>query len=336
MTTHRVWLRIGLLCLLATASSDRSSAQSEKFPGGAVKFITQLGAGSGTDPAMRIVIDHLGNIWGQQTVLVNQPGAGGALAARAVHSAPPDGRTLYMAIASTFTVLPQTQPNLPFNVDELVPIGFVGEVPMAIAAAPTLPVNSLPELIQYSRRSGGLNVAMVRGGIPHLTTELFRNRSGADLSYVFYPGSAQAMNDVMGGRVPVVVDGLAGPVAGGQLKLLAIASPARVASRPNIPTMSETIPGFVATGWFALVAPPGTPAAIVKKVGEDLNAVITRPDVREKLDALNVSTRPMSPAAADRVHPIRKGAVETGGPANQPRDSITVRLNSPASAWSGK
>ncbi|HEY7245124.1 MAG TPA: tripartite tricarboxylate transporter substrate binding protein [Xanthobacteraceae bacterium] len=245
---------------------------------------------------MRIVVDELGKIWGQQTVLINQPGAGGALAARAAHSAAPDGHTLYMAIASTFTVLPQLQPDLTFNVNDFVPIGFVGEVPMAIAVAPALAVNSLAEMIAYSKKqAGGLNLAITRGTIPHLAAQLLRNRSGVDLTYVFYPGSAQAMADVISGRVPTILDGLAGPITEGQLKLLAIASPERVASHPDIPTVAETVPGLVATGWFVLVAPPGTPAAIVRKVSEDLNAVLARAEVRQKLAALSISTRTMSP-----------------------------------------
>ena len=119
------------------------------------------------------------DLWGQQTVLVNQPGAGGALAARAAYTATADGHTLFMAAASTFTVLPQLQPNLSINVDEFVPIGFVGEVPMAIAVTPSLAVSSLPELIARSKsQPGGLHVAMpFRGGIPHMTAELFRHRS---------------------------------------------------------------------------------------------------------------------------------------------------------------
>jgi Tripartite tricarboxylate transporter family receptor len=125
MTAHRDWLQLGLLCLLATTASAGLPAQAETYPAAPVKFITQLSAGSGTDPAMRIVIDQLGRMWGQQTVLINQPGAGGAIAARAAATAAPDGHTLYMAVASTFTVLPEVQTNLPFNVNDFVPIGFV-------------------------------------------------------------------------------------------------------------------------------------------------------------------------------------------------------------------
>jgi tripartite-type tricarboxylate transporter receptor subunit TctC len=305
MAGCRQRVRLGLIGgLVAALLSAASLAQAQPYPAGPVRFITQLAAGSGTDPAMRIVIDQLSRLWGQQTVLVNQPGAGGALAVRAAHAAAPDGYTLYMAIASTYTVLPVMQPNLPVNVNDFVPVGFVGEVPIAIAVTPTFPANSLADLIALSKRqSGGLSVAIGnRGGITHLTSELFRARSGAELTTIIYPGAAQAMSDVISGRVPIIIDGLAGPIVGGQLKLVAIASPERMAAYPDVATVAETVPGFVATGWFILVAPPGTPAPIVKKIADDLSAVLARADVRQKFRELSVSTRTMSsPQLADFI-----------------------------------
>ena len=309
MTAHGQWLRIGLLCLVAASEPAGSSAWAQAYPTSPVRFITSIAAGSGTDPAMRVVVEQLGRMWGQQTTLVNQPGAGGALATRAAYTAAPDGHTLFMAIASTFAVRPQLQPNLPVNVDEFVPIGFVGEVPMAIAVTPSLPVSSLPELIAYSKsQPGGLNVAMpFRGGIPHMATELFRDRSGANLTYVFYPGASQAVSDVLSGRVPILIEGLGGPLSTGQFKLLAVASTERLASRPDLPTVSETIPGYAASGWFALVAPPGTPDVIVRRVSDDLRAVLARPDIRQKFQDFSLSTRTMSPQQlADFIGSERK------------------------------
>src|SRR5262249_46174538 len=182
-----------------------------------------------------VVIEQLGRMWGQQTVLVNQPGAGGALAARAAYTATADGHTLFMAVASTFTLLPQLQPHLSLNVDEFGPIGFVGEVPMAIAVTPSLPVSSLSELIARSKsQPGGLHVAMpFRGGIPHMTAELFRQRSSASLTYVFYPGVPQAISDVLSGRVSVLIEGLGGPPARRPLQILAGASTRPPASPPD-------------------------------------------------------------------------------------------------------
>src|SRR5260370_4983243 len=195
MTAHWDWLRICLLWLATTACSG-SPAQAESYPAGPVRFITQLTAGSGTDPAMRIVIDHLGKMWRQQTVLINQPGAGGAIAARAAATATPDGQTLYMAVASTFTVLPEVQINLPFNVNDFVPIGFVVEVPIGFAASPLFSLHSLPNLISFSKRQvGGLSIAAgPRGQLPHLATELFRSRSVGDFTEGFYAGAAHAMS----------------------------------------------------------------------------------------------------------------------------------------------
>ncbi len=224
IAAHTVWARLAVAVSVIVLSLSVSAARA--YPVGTVRFITQLPAGSGTDPAMRIVIDELSKRWGQQAILVNQPGAGGAIAARTAATAAPDGSTLFMAIASTFFVLPELQPNLPFNVNDFVPIGFVGEVPLAIAVTPTSPADTLPALIAASKRTpGGLNFAVpVRGGLTHLAIELLKAKSDADFTNIFYPGSAQAMSDVLSGRVPAIIDGLAGPIARGKLKMLAVTS----------------------------------------------------------------------------------------------------------------
>jgi len=287
---------LALLSVLCLVSAGTLPAIAQSYPSAPVKFVTPLPAGGGTDPAMRIVIDQLGKLWGHQTALVNQPGAGGAIAARTALAAPPDGHTLLMAIASTYTSLPEVQPDLAAPLHELVPVGFVGEVPMAIAVAPNLPAKSLPELIALSKKqAGGLNVALaLRGGTTHLTTELLGIRSGADLTPVFYPAAAQALSDVISGRVQVIIDGLSGPVGGGQVRLIAVASRERMVSRPEIPTVFETLPGVTSTGWVALVAPPRTPADIVNKIRTDLEAVLARLDVQQRLEAISFSRRAMT------------------------------------------
>jgi tripartite-type tricarboxylate transporter receptor subunit TctC len=275
---------------------DAPEVRAQTYPSGPVKIITPIGAGSGTDAAMRVIVEQLGQVWGQQAVLVNQPGAGGALAARAALSAAPDGRTLHMAIASIFTLLPYVQPASAVDVDAFVPIAFIGEVPMAIAVGKDQPIASLSDLVSQSKRKpDGLSMALTRGGIPHVTAELFQTRSGANFTHVFYTGSALAMGDVLSGRVPAIIDGLGGPVGQGQLKLLAVAAAQRVKTHPDVPTVSETHPGVIGTGWFALVAPPGTPSEIVTKVNGDLAQVLSKHEVRQKLDSMTIMTRTMSP-----------------------------------------
>jgi tripartite-type tricarboxylate transporter receptor subunit TctC len=290
---HRVMCLLGLLAI-SVAGGEAVDAQVH--PERPVRIIIPQGAGTGPDVTVRIVADHLGRLWGQQALVVNQPGAGGAIAARAAASAAPDGLTLLGAPA-TFFVLPELQKSIPVDMADFVPIGFIGEVPMGIAVSPTLPVNSLPELVALSRsRPGGLNVAVgFRGGMPHLTAELIRHRFGADLTAVHYQSSAHAMNDIISGRVPILVEGVAGAVASSQLKLLAIASRTRSASHPDIPTVSESLPGFAATGWSVLVAPPRTPTAIANKLGDDLRTVLMQPDLNQQFGRLGTLTRSMSP-----------------------------------------
>src|SRR5882672_11049726 len=250
MVTMNVLGSVVSRSVLAVAlASGISYAQAEEFPTRPVKIIVQTAAGSSLDVMARLVAERLSQIWGQQAIVVNQAGAGGVIAARATAAAAPDGYTLFMAGASVFVVLPEIQRNLPFDVNEFVPIGFVGEQPYAILASAKLGVSSVAELIALAKKEpGGLNsVAGTHGGLQHMTAEWFRSRSGANLNMVHYPGTAQALNDVITGRVPVTVQSLmpiAGVIAAGEVKLLAIAASARLASHPDVPTVAETIPGF--------------------------------------------------------------------------------------------
>src|SRR5205823_6217311 len=143
-----------------------------------------------------------------------------------------------------------------------------------------------------------VNQAGARGGLQHLTVEWFRNRSGANLNMIHYPGAAQASNDVIAGRVPMMMQTIApvaGIVAAGEVKLLAITSTARLPNYPDTPTVAETIPGFTSSGWSILVAPKGTPPDVVQKINNDLRAVLARPELIKKIEELGNYTRPMNP-----------------------------------------
>jgi tripartite-type tricarboxylate transporter receptor subunit TctC len=291
-------VRIVIVAVAILISSTLAGlAQAPGVPARPVKIVTQQGPGGATIGAMRLIADRLGKRWGQPVLLMTEPGAGGAIAAKTVAEAAPDGRTLFMALASAFVVLPKTHKNLPFDVDQFTPVGFVGEVPMGIAVSSELRVDSLQALIALSKQtSGGLNVAAAfRGSLPDLTTELFRVRSGAAITAIHYPSSAQAMTDIVSGRVPVLIDGLGGPLSSGQVKLLAVASPQRVRSHPHVPAIAETLPGFAASGWFVLVAPPHTPAALARRINGDLRAVLAEPDVAQKFADLSTTTRDYAP-----------------------------------------
>jgi tripartite-type tricarboxylate transporter receptor subunit TctC len=289
------------ICLaMALIAAAAPIARAEDFPIRPIKIIVQTAAGSSLDVMARLVTEQLSQIWGQQAIVLNQAGAGGLIAARATAASAPDGYTLFMAGGSVFVVLPEVQHNLPFDVNEFVPIGFIAEQPYGLLASNKLGVNSVSELIALSKRQpGGLDsVAGTRGGLQHLTVEWFRNRSGANLNMIHYPGPAQALNDVITGRVPVMMQTIlpvAGVVASGEVKLLGIASTARLPNYPDTPTVSETVPRFTSSGWSILVAPHGTPPAIVRKINDDLRMALARPELIKKFEELGNYTRPMTP-----------------------------------------
>ena len=304
MITKRVFIAesaaTGLALLPPALLLGGLSASAVDYPTGPVKIIVAQAAGGSLDVLLRVVAEHLGRAWGSQPVVLNMPAGSGVIAARAAASAAPDGYTLFMASASAFTVLPETQTNLSFDVADFVPIGLTGEQPMAIVVSPSLAVNSIQELIALSKRTpDGLNCAVGgRNQLAHLAGELFRIRSGANLSFVYYPGTAQALNDVIAGRVPILVNilpGIAGALAGNQVKLLSITSPARLRNFPDVPATAEAVPGFQVSGWTALVGPRGTPEQVVAKVNADLLAAQARSELKDQLERIGVYTRPMSP-----------------------------------------
>jgi len=291
---------IASLGLAMTLVASAPLAQAEDFPSRPVKIIVQTAAGSSLDVMARLVTEQLGQIWGQQPIVVNQPGAGGLLAARMTAASAPDGYTLFMAGGSVFVVLPEVQRNLAFDVNEFVPIGFIAEQPYALLVSNKLGVSTVAELVALSKRqpSGLDSVAGTRGGLQHLTVEWFRKKSGANLNMIHYPGPAQAMNDVITGRVPVMMQTIlpvAGVISSGEIKLIAIASAERLPNYPDTPTIAETVPGFTSSGWSILVAPHGTPAAVVHKINDDLRTALARPALIRKFEEQGNYTRPMTP-----------------------------------------
>jgi tripartite-type tricarboxylate transporter receptor subunit TctC len=278
-----------------------NGAGAQSFPSGPVKITVAVGPGSSPDVILRVIAEHLSRLWGQQAIVINQPGGAGAVAIRAIAATPPDGQSLYMALASNFIALPSLQTNFPVDVvRDFVPIGYIGEHPMAVAVNSELGVNTLPELIALAKkRKGELNVAAGnRGSILHLTAEWLRIAGGIDVTLLHYPAASQAIADVLGGRVQVMVDALTsmkGAIQSGKMKPLAVAANKRLFKFPDLPTVAETFPGFEAMGWFALMAPPGTPAPLARKISDDLRTVLSRPELQKRFEDLGTYIRPTTP-----------------------------------------
>ncbi len=296
---RRTWLTIASL-LLGLAAVP---AQAQDYPTRAVRFITDSGPGSAVDSTNRIIADSLSRVLGQQAVVINQPGAGGAVAVRAAATAAPDGYTFVIASLSAFVAAPGATAGLPIQVPkDFAPVAYLGGAPMFITAAPRLGVKTLRELIELAKQKPGELAYGTNGPgrLTHLTGELLQRRTGVTLLMVPYSGgTAQVLNDVMGGRIPIAIDaysGLAGAIENGTVRPLAVAAAKRVAHAPDLPTVAETIPGFEAGGWQVLLAPAGTPDPIVQKVNRDAIKALADPEARSKLLRLGRDERPLSPA----------------------------------------
>jgi tripartite-type tricarboxylate transporter receptor subunit TctC len=299
---HRPRLTSLSLWLLALSASLAASAQAQDYPTRPVKIISDSAPGSAVDVTLRMVADRLGQVWGQQVLPVNQPGGGGVISARVAAEAAPDGYTLYMPALSVFLPAPGKAPNTALELPrDFAPIGSVTEQPMFIAAAPSLGVSTLPELIALAkRRPGEISYAVTGvGRLTHLTGELLQLRTGIKLLLVPYSGGpSHSLNDIMGGRIQFIIEayqGLAGAVQGGNLKPLAVASEQRLPDFPDLPTVAETIPGFKAMGWQGLVAPIGTPETIIRKASDDLRKVISDPALKAQLAGRGSYPVAMSP-----------------------------------------
>jgi tripartite-type tricarboxylate transporter receptor subunit TctC len=281
-------------------------AQAEGWPIKPVTFIMPAAAGNSPDVVTRIIADKLTQMWKQQVVVLNKPGAGGMLAAQAAAVADNDGYSLYATQASTFNVLPVDQEGkMPFDLAKaFVSIGFIGEQPIAVGVNKEVPVKTVAELIALANKTkdGMLFGATNRGGQAHLTGELFRDRSKANISFVHAAGAAVSLNDVIAGRIPLMFEALAGlnpGIQSGDVRVIGVASTKRLPNLPDLPTVAETVPGVVSSGWIVLMAPAGTPVDIIQKVNADLRKVTAMPDVIERLQQLGTYSRDLTPEQTD-------------------------------------
>jgi tripartite-type tricarboxylate transporter receptor subunit TctC len=295
--------RFNFLAVVAIAMAAGLPAKAQDYPTKPVTFITPAAAGNSPDVVTRVVADRLTQIWQQQIVVLNRSGAGGLIAAQAAAGVEKDGYSLYVAQASTFTVLPIDQEGkMPVNLQTaFVPIGMVGEQPIALSVNKDVPAGTVAQLIALANKTPGgmLFGATNRGGQSHLTGELFRERAKANISFVHAAGAAVSLNDVIAGRIPIMFEGLAGlapGIQGGGVKLLGVAARERLPNLPNLPAINETVPGVVSSGWIVLMAPAGTPESVVQKVNADLRKVVAMPEVMERFQTLGTYTRDLTPA----------------------------------------
>jgi tripartite-type tricarboxylate transporter receptor subunit TctC len=277
------------------------AAAQTAFPSRPVKLLISLPAGSAPDIRARIIADRLTKDWSQQVVVENKPGGGGSVAVHSLLSAGADGHNLLVAPASTFTILPAQKAKLGFDVNaDLIPIGLIGNEAMIIAASPKLGVANLTDLIALAGKQPhkiiiGTNPA---GTLPFLAAKLLVASSKTPMTVLPYAsgGTNEAMRDIIGGRIHVVIEGrpgLRGALESGELKALAIMSAERHPKLPDLATAAETVPGLTAMGWQVLVAPKGTPESVVGQLAADLRKALESPDLRARLEHIGMPFRPL-------------------------------------------
>ena len=274
----------------------------DPWPSKPIRLIVPFTPGGVTDTSGRLIAENLGKRLGQQVVVDNKPGASGNIGTALAKAAPADGYTLVLGFDGTMVINPHVFSKLPFDtVKDFTPVGKIGDATLILVANPDVPVKSLADVIALSKsRPGGLSFGTSgTGGTPHIAGELLKLRTGANLTHVPYKGGGQAMTDVLGGTIPLVytaVAGAHGHVKSGKLKALAVSSAQRTSALPDVPTFVESgVPDFVVNSWVGLLAPAGTPAAVVTRLNTELNAVLNDATVREKLRVMGIEPAPGTP-----------------------------------------
>lgn len=298
-TTTRRHALAALAAGLVAALPGTAAAQAP-YPNKPIRLIVPFVSGGVTDASGRLIADALGRRLGQQVIVDNKPGASGNIGSAQAAQAPADGYTLLLGFDGTLVINPHIFAKVPFDTQkDFVPVGKIGDATLILVAHPSLPANTLQELVALSKTQPLAYGTSGIGGTPHVAGEMLAQRTGARLEHVPYKGGGQAMTDVMGGAIPLVYTAVAGAhahVKAGKLKAIAVSSARRSSSLPDVPTFAEAgVPDFVVDSWVGLLAPAATPPAIVARLNTELNAVLNDPALRDKLAVLGIEPRPGTP-----------------------------------------
>ncbi len=282
-------------------------AGAQTFPDRPIKIIVPFGPGGFTDVAARILQKELAPAIGQSVIIENKPGAGSTIGTAEVSKAKPDGYTLVM-ISTAHVISPHLYKQMPYDaLRDFSPVMKLAEGPYVLVVHPSLGVKSVAELLALAKsQPGKIDYASSgNGSAQHLVGSLFTTMSGANLSHVPYKGSSQAMNDLIGGQVKVSFVGVPNALpnlASGKLKALAVSTVKRYAEMPDVPTIDEAgVPGYDATIWLGLLAPPGTPREIVQKLNADITRILSTPEARKLMASAGVDVATSTPEEFGRL-----------------------------------
>jgi tripartite-type tricarboxylate transporter receptor subunit TctC len=300
---HRLISIIGrVLCVAIAALAAANAVAQGAYPNKPVRIVVPFPAGGTTDLLARSAAQKLSEAWSQQVIVDNRPGAAGNIGSELVAKSPGDGYTLLMGTVGTHAINASLYAKMPYDhVKDFVPVILVAGVPNVLVVHPSVPVNSVQELIAYAKANPGkLNFASSGNGTSiHLSGELFKTMTGVQMAHIPYKGSAPALTDLLGGQVQLMFDNLPSAlpyIKAGKLRPLAVTSTTRAPALPDTPTVAESgVPGFEASSWFGLLAPAGTPRDVVIKINGEVAKWLDSPDAREKLAAQGANVASGSP-----------------------------------------
>jgi tripartite-type tricarboxylate transporter receptor subunit TctC len=290
-----------LLFLLVTAFFA-TTANSQSYPTKPIRFIVSFPPGGSADLVARSIAPRMSERLGQPILVENRPGGGGNIGVDVVAKAPPDGHTIGLAAAGALSLNQSLYASMPFNPEkDLVPITMLAMIPFFLIAHPSQP-SSLREIIENAKAKPGA-LGYGHGGnasAMHLSGELLKMMSGAELVPIAYKGSAPVSADVLGGQVPLGIVDVPSAIANvkaGKLRALAVTTTRRIASLPDVPTVAEAgVPGYESIGWFGAVAPAGTPAPVIQRLNAEIKAALTAPEIASRVLAAGAEPLTTTPA----------------------------------------
>ena len=298
----RHWLQ-RTIALLGLALAGTTGMAAEPFPSRPITLIVAFAPGTGSDAVARIVAGAMGTALGQTVVVDNRSGAGGALGTEQGARAAADGTTLTLATTSTLLTNPALNPKLRYRPDkDFVPVAGLARTPFVLVTADKADTpHTLAELKARLAGAGGAFGSAGNGTITHLAAEYFVRQAGVQAVHVPYRGSGQALSDVAGGQLLFACDTPAAAlplIRGGKLRALAVSAPQRLPALPDVPTGAEAgLPSFDLSAWWGLVAPAGTPPAVVAILSEAAQKALSTPEVRQQLEALQLQPLPLGAQA---------------------------------------
>jgi tripartite-type tricarboxylate transporter receptor subunit TctC len=288
--------------LAGLALTLAAQAQPVAWPTKPVRIVVTFPPGGAPDTLARILADKWGQSLGQTVTVDNKPGAGGNIGSDLVAKSPGDGATLLIGTVGTHAINAALYPSLPYNhMKDFTPISFLASTPNLLVVNNSVPAKSVKELIDLAKKTPLSFGSSGSGTSIHLSGELFNTMAGVKMQHIPYKGRAQAIPDLLGGRITMIFDNMPSAlplVKSGEVRALAVTSATRSPAAPNIPTVAESgLPGFEATSWFALYAPAGISKEVQARINAETARVMALPDVREKLSTLGLEVGTGTPEA---------------------------------------